>query len=77
MRRYSRAFREDDFPDLTVIDGGKGQLGIARRVFDELGVNGWMLSPLLKVRKRALEMPIQKESWMNVYLYAARPIQLS
>ncbi len=37
-RRYTRAFKEDDFPDLTVVDGGKGQLGIARRVFDELGV---------------------------------------
>ncbi len=39
MRRYSRAFREDDFPDLAVIDGGKGHLRIARRVFDELGVD--------------------------------------
>ena len=38
-RRYSRAFKEDDFPDLTVIDGGKGQLGIAVRVFDELGID--------------------------------------
>jgi excinuclease ABC subunit C len=38
-RRYSRAFREDDFPDLAVIDGGKGHLRIARRVFDELGVD--------------------------------------
>jgi excinuclease ABC subunit C len=36
-RRYSRAFKEDDFPDLAVMDGGKGQLGIAVKVFDELG----------------------------------------
>jgi excinuclease ABC subunit C len=36
-RRYSRAFKEDDFPDLAVMDGGKGQLGIAIKVFDELG----------------------------------------
>ncbi len=36
-RRYSRAFKEDDFPDLAVMDGGKGQLGIANKVFDELG----------------------------------------
>lgn len=38
-RRYSRAFMEDDFPDLAVIDGGKGHLSMARRVFDELGVD--------------------------------------
>src|SRR5207249_44637 len=28
-RRYSRALVENDFPDLLVIDGGKGQLGVA------------------------------------------------
>ena len=38
-RRYSRAFKEDDFPDLAVMDGGKGQLGIAVKVFDELGID--------------------------------------
>ncbi|MCP4268342.1 MAG: excinuclease ABC subunit UvrC [Candidatus Brocadiaceae bacterium] len=38
-RRYTRAFEEDDFPDLAVVDGGKGQLGIARRVFAELGID--------------------------------------
>lgn len=37
-RRYSRAFKEDDFPDLAIVDGGKGQLRIAMRVFDELGI---------------------------------------
>ncbi len=52
-RRYTRAFKEDDFPDLTVIDGGKGQLGIARRVFDELGVDGVDLIALAKGKKRA------------------------
>jgi excinuclease ABC subunit C len=53
MRRYSRAFREDDFPDLTVIDGGKGQLGIARRVFDELGVDGVDVIALAKSKKKS------------------------
>jgi len=52
-RRYSRAFKEDDFPDLTVVDGGKGQLGIARRVFDELGVDKVDVIALAKSRKRA------------------------
>jgi len=52
-RRYTRAFKEDDFPDLTVVDGGKGQLGIARRVFDELGVDRVDVIALAKGRKRA------------------------
>jgi excinuclease ABC subunit C len=38
-RRYSRAFKEDDFPDIAIMDGGKGQLGIAIKVFDELGID--------------------------------------
>ncbi|GAX59730.1 excinuclease ABC subunit C [Candidatus Scalindua japonica] len=54
-RRYTRAFKEDDFPDLTVIDGGKGQLGIARRVFDELGVDRVDVIALAKGRKKAAE----------------------
>jgi excinuclease ABC subunit C len=50
-RRYSRAFREDDFPDLAVIDGGKGHLSIARRVFDELGVDRVDVIALAKGKK--------------------------
>jgi len=52
-RRYTRGFKEDDFPDLTVVDGGKGQLGIARRVFNELGVDRVDVIALAKGRKRA------------------------
>jgi excinuclease ABC subunit C len=51
-RRYSRAFREDDFPDLAVIDGGKGHLSIARRVFDELGVDRVDVIALAKSKKK-------------------------
>ena len=61
-RRYTRAFKEDDFPDLTVIDGGKGQLGIARRVFDELGVDRVDVIALAKGKKKVTkrEDPRQK-----------------
>src|SRR5690606_26757681 len=48
-RRFMRALREQDdpeevetsfsiMPDLVLIDGGKGQLGAARRAMRELGV---------------------------------------
>lgn len=43
-RRFSRALKEDidkasdDWPDLVVIDGGKGQLSSVRSVLEELGI---------------------------------------
>jgi len=44
-RRFSRALKEDPdrdrgtWPDLVVIDGGKGQLSIVRGVFADLGID--------------------------------------
>ena len=60
-RRYTRAFKEDDFPDLTVIDGGKGQLGIARRVFDELGIERVDLIALAKAKRKVTERADSKQ----------------
>lgn len=37
-RRFKRAQKEDDLPDLLVIDGGKGHLNVALKVFQELNV---------------------------------------
>lgn len=38
QRRLSRGIKEDNLPDLFVVDGGRGQLGIALHVADELGI---------------------------------------
>lgn len=47
-RRYKRAKEENDMPDLVVVDGGKGQLNIAIKVFEELNITGVDLLGLAK-----------------------------
>lgn len=37
-RRLTKALAEDSLPDLFVVDGGKGQLGMAMRVAGKLGI---------------------------------------
>ncbi len=49
-RRYTRALIENDLPDLLVIDGGKGQLGVASAVLAELGITDLDLVSLAKDR---------------------------
>jgi excinuclease ABC subunit C len=45
QRRFGRALKEDperdrgQWPDLVLVDGGQGQLGIAQSVFEELGID--------------------------------------
>jgi excinuclease ABC subunit C len=41
FRRYKRVLAEgEEFPQLVIIDGGKGQLNAAREALDELGATG-------------------------------------
>jgi excinuclease ABC subunit C len=40
QRRLRRGMEENNLPDLFVVDGGKGQLGIAMKVANELGIFG-------------------------------------
>ena len=53
-RRFARALKEDPdrtggtWPDLVLIDGGLGQLGIAQGVFDELGIGDVALAGIAK-----------------------------
>jgi len=49
-RRYRRALEEKMLPDLLMVDGGKGQLGVAVEVFRELGITEVDLIGLAKMR---------------------------
>lgn len=58
MRRFKRLQRgEGKCPDILLIDGGKGQLNMAREVFEELEVSGVRLVGVAKgtTRKPGLE----------------------
>ncbi|MFZ5654139.1 MAG: excinuclease ABC subunit UvrC [Pseudomonadota bacterium] len=57
-RRYRRLQQgEGQLPDVLFVDGGRGQLGVARRVLDELGVVGVLAVGVAKgtSRKPGLE----------------------
>ena len=49
-RRYRRAREENDFPDLLVVDGGKGQLNVAVEVLHELAIADVDVIALAKMR---------------------------
>ena len=52
-RRFTRLIKgEAKFPDILVIDGGKGQVGIARDVLTELGVVGVIVLGVAKGKTR-------------------------
>jgi len=71
-RRYRRLVAgEGKLPDLVLIDGGKGQLGVAREVFAELGLSDALLIGVAKgaERKPGLEQLIVPGR--------ANPLQLS
>ena len=54
-RRYTRVLAEGgELPDLVIIDGGKGQLGIAYEVLKSLGVDDKV--PLIGIAKRLEEI---------------------
>jgi len=50
LRRYTRALRENDLPDLVLLDGGKGQLHVAQEVFKDLNIRDVDLVSLAKER---------------------------
>ena len=51
-RRFTAAREADDLPDLLVVDGGRGQLGVALAVASDLGITGLDIVGLAKSRVR-------------------------
>lgn len=77
-RRYTRLVNEEkELPDLIVIDGGKGQLGYAKRVLDELSLNITVIS-LAKAEEEVFisgvpfPLPFGKKTKANMYLQEIR-----
>ena len=50
MRRFTRAIAEGDLPDLVLIDGGKGQLGVAMTVLKDLAIEDLDAASIAKSR---------------------------
>lgn len=51
-RRFSRGKEENDLPDLLVVDGGRGQLSMAIRVLEQIGLAGMVeLASIAKERE--------------------------
>lgn len=70
-RRYKKAIKEggEDLPHLIMIDGGKGQLGVALKVVNELGITGVDVIALAKARKKYdRDMDLQYELQDRVYV---------
>lgn len=60
-RRYKRLIKAQNFPDLLIIDGGKGQVNIAQQVLDTLGVKTVMILGIAKG-------PGRKAGWERLIL---------
>jgi len=49
-RRIARGIKERDLPELLIVDGGRGQLNVAREIIDRLGVEDIDVLGIAKVR---------------------------
>ena len=69
-RRYGK---KENLPDLLMIDGGKGQLGVALSVFRDCGIEGVDVIGLAKERREAHPLPgMADRSQERVYLPGRR-----
>ena len=62
QRRYSKLLKNNEkFPDLIIIDGGKGQLSSVVNIFDELGIKNQDIVSLAK-REEEIFLPHIKDA---------------
>jgi excinuclease ABC subunit C len=76
QRRYEKISRgEGVVPDLILIDGGKGQIGVAREVLAELGMNDIFLFGVAKGEERrpGLELLICADAKSSIQLARDNP----
>ena len=78
-RRYKKAAKEKDLPQLTMIDGGKGQLGVAVKVMNDFGITDVDVIALAKARKKYnKDANLEYELQDRVYVPASEePVILS
>jgi excinuclease ABC subunit C len=67
-RRYQRAVREGDAPDLVMVDGGKGQMNVALEVLRELGIDGVDVIGLAKDRVQRGHAPTIERKGERIFL---------
>jgi excinuclease ABC subunit C len=73
QRRYSRAKHEGSYPDLLVVDGGKGQLNVAVEVLRDLEITEVDVVGLAKMRvERAPRAAVVERSEERVFLPGRR-----
>ena len=60
-RRFKRLLKEQSLPDLLIIDGGKGQVAVAKEVLADLGIEGLSLLGIAKG-------PDRKAGWERLIL---------
>ena len=51
-RRYIKAQEKNDFPNLTIIDGGKGHINVALNLFKDLGIHKLNIIGIAKGNKK-------------------------
>ncbi len=68
LRRRLRRREADPLPDLLVVDGGRGQLGVAQRVCAELGLTDLPLAALAKGGRRGRALTLDEGERERLFL---------